>query len=805
MRKGSRKSLLAAGLLSFCLMAGCASAAAPAQKESAATTLAVSSAESTANKTEAAADGQEATAFAEAQGFGGPVQVTLTVRDGVIVEAVVTGGQETEGVGSLAVEALPGRLTEAGSPDVDGVAGATVSSTAILTAARLAYAEATGEKTADAKMAPGIYEGKAAGFRQGHTIDVTVEVSETEILSVKVNHDTLADTVGIFDSVEAQMIPRILSCQSVAVESVSGATVSSNGVKMAVTEALTQALAAGGSVQEAISAFQEIPKKDMAVEEIKVDILIVGMGGAGTAAAVRAAELQYMDNPNDVSILAIDKAGRYGGMASLTADVFSVNPEKFQAEYNEGNDYCDEKELLADWLSYCEGDAKPENVESFIRNCGGVLDWMVYEHELNMAEPTTGLSAGDHRIVCFKFANADKGLTIRRQGTISFYDGMIESYTSMGGQYMLETEGYELLYDAETNKVTGCKARNNALGTEYMIYADAVIMATGGFGGNEAMEQEYLGNEYYPLKGGWKMVGMKQNTGQMIEAAIKIGAGTYNIDMCPMVHVAGSADFLTGFEYHDLGTYCGQTNQNTVWTDGDIPMYIGLQANTLAVDAQGRRFASEEGIAMLDPWKAGPYFYSIYSGDQIKELKENGLKYPGAKGASLNLGACGAIPEQTPLAEIEKVLAAAEEKGFVYSADTLEGLADILGADPETLKDTVEAYNGYCESGTDAEFGKDPIYLEKIGEGPYYAIKMASYCYSTCGALDINAQFEVLKTDGETAIGGLYAAGLDSMGVLMTNKKPYVTYGGVAEGYAYTSGYYAAENAVVYARTEKAE
>ena len=66
---------------------------------------------------------------------------------------------------------------------------------------------------------------------------------------------------------------------------------------------------------------------------------------------------------------------------------------------------------------------------------------------------------------------------------------------------------------------------------------------------------------------------------------------------------------------------------------------------------------------------------------------------------------------------------------------------------------------------------------------------MASYMYGTCGGLDINEHLEVLKADGKTAIDGLYAVGTDSMGVLFTEKKPYVTYGGANNGWGMVSGY----------------
>ena len=92
----------------------------------------------------------------------------------------------------------------------------------------------------------------------------------------------------------------------------------------------------------------------------------------------------------------------------------------------------------------------------------------------------------------------------------------------------------------------------------------------------------------------------------------------------------------------------------------------------------------------------------------------------------------------------------------------------------------------------DEEFGKDASLLDAIGEGPYYAIKMASYSYNTVAGLDINEQFQVLDTDGEP-ISGLFAVGSDSAGVLFTEKKPYVTFGGANNGWALTSAYVGGE------------
>ena len=77
-----------------------------------------------------------------AKGFGGDVTVTLTLTDGKITGCTAEGADETEGVGSKAIEQLPGEIAESGSIAVDGVSGATVTSTAIKEAAAAALTAA---------------------------------------------------------------------------------------------------------------------------------------------------------------------------------------------------------------------------------------------------------------------------------------------------------------------------------------------------------------------------------------------------------------------------------------------------------------------------------------------------------------------------------------------------------------------------------------------------------------------------------------------------------------------------------------
>ena len=730
---------------------------------------------------------------ATAQGYGGSVTVTMTVDADSITDVKAVGENETEGVGSKAIEQLPGAILEAQSCEVDGIAGATFSSDAVLAAAKdcLAQASGTQAEPASVKMAPGTYTGQGTGFRVSEPITVNVTVSENEILDIQVDQVNTSEKPSILQSVVDLMLPRILENQSVAVDAITGATASSNGVKQAITDALTQALEAGGSDASAISAFQTAPAKSTETITLDTDVLVVGMGGSGVAAALSAAE-------NGASVLAIDKAGKYGGTSELTSGPMAINvPSQVEAEIADwpnpvtgetetkpaGADLIDAEALYEDWLAYTTIDgvqtAKPEMIRIMIDESGYTDDWLT-QYGFSF-DPAIGFAGNSW--AAFTPHTGAKALTE------SFFDSVIGHFEEMGGSYMLETEAYDLIYDEATNQVTGVLARSTADGTEYGIHAKAGDLATGGYAGSAEMEETYLSNEYYPLKGAWKQFGMQQNDGKMIQAAIDDGAGTYNISVPPMVHVGGVDGFLSGYEAVPIeGQISSSTGRPAVWSVADIPLNMAISSNTLAVGADGKRFTSETALSMFNPWISGPHFYSIWGNEQIQDLIANGFDEVPYGPSTNYLGYGSSIPAGVPLPETEEILQAAIDAGYVYKADTIAELAEKMGFDPEVLEATVEEYNSYCATGVDEAFGKDAQYLAAVEGGPYYGIVGSSYCYSTCGGLDINTDFQVLLADGETPMGGLYAVGTDSMGVLFSEAKAYVTYGGAAQGWAYTSG-----------------
>lgn len=656
------------------------------------------------------------------------------------------------------------------------------------------------DSTPKAMMAPGTYTAQAYGFSMSWPDILNVTVSENAIESIAFGEDS-GSTASMIDAVAETMFPRILDSQSINVDMISGATLTSNSARTAIEGCIKQALVAAGNEESAIDAFKKTQEKSGGSEELETQVLVIGMGGGGTYTALRAAE-------EGADVLVIEKQGRYGGTTALTSEIQSINPPRVQEIYNNGEDFTDADAMYKAWTDYTEGDSKKEMLDLYFENSGPAFDWLALDHGAKFDfDPKPGFTPADWYKVKFQWypntspehPNAPTHGYNKRE-IASYFDKLVEDYTNLGGKYMLETEAYELITD-ETGTVVGAKAKNRVTGIEYTIKADAVVIATGGFLGNREMTNKYLSDEYYPLKGAWKIYGSYGNDGKMIQSAFDIGAAPYNIGMAPEVHMSGSDMFIPhsyGFPINKVeGQKSFNTGKQSVWSVADLPMFLGITPNSLAVDVRGERFTAETGVAMLDPWIAGPNFYSIWSRDQINDVRDNGFKHFLGGVSSGFLGYTGDIPVNTPLPETYDVLDAGIEMGFIFKADTIEELAKAIDIDSSALKNTIENYNNYCENGKDEQFNKDAQFLETIGEGPYYAVKMASYSYNTCAGLDVNTKLQVLNTTGEP-IEGLFSVGSDCAGVLFTEKKPYVTYGGANNGWVLTSAYVCGESVADY-------
>lgn len=167
-----------------------------------------------------------------ASGHNGPIQVEVTVANGQITDIRVIDSEETPIISDAAFEGVSQAILATQGTNVETVTGATVSSRAMIAAVNNALKDS--KAATDLVFKDGIFEGTAQGFNAPVRIQVTIEegkLSEIQIL----DH---AETVGLGDRAFDVMITRIIDAQSVEVDLVSGATISSEALIDAIYDAL---------------------------------------------------------------------------------------------------------------------------------------------------------------------------------------------------------------------------------------------------------------------------------------------------------------------------------------------------------------------------------------------------------------------------------------------------------------------------------------------------------------------------------------------------------------------------------------
>ena len=148
---------------------------------------------------------------ATVKGFGGDVTVEITINGTDITDAKITGDNETPGVGSLAVEQMPEQIENADTYDVDGVAGATITSTAVRDAVKEILTAIGFTAEEDGTFAPGTYSATFHGF----TSDVTLELTLTEDAIADAKILEQAETNGI-GSVHQETLNKFLAYNDMA-------------------------------------------------------------------------------------------------------------------------------------------------------------------------------------------------------------------------------------------------------------------------------------------------------------------------------------------------------------------------------------------------------------------------------------------------------------------------------------------------------------------------------------------------------------------------------------------------------------
>ena len=218
------------------------------------------------------------------KGMNPGLKVSVTVEGGKITSVEVIEHSETDGISDPAIEGVPAAIVEAGSPTVDVVSGATLTSEAIMDAVQNALSGETGEEEPAeeepaveepdlANVPDGTYEGVSdAGMHAGLKVAVTVEGGKITSVEV-VEH---SETEGISDPAIEGVPAAIVQANSTMVDVVSGATYTSDAIMEATRLALAGAAEGGAS---------EDPAEPVAY----VDGIYEGVSDAGMHAGLKVA------------------------------------------------------------------------------------------------------------------------------------------------------------------------------------------------------------------------------------------------------------------------------------------------------------------------------------------------------------------------------------------------------------------------------------------------------------------------------------------------------------------------------------
>lgn len=688
-------------------------------------------------------------------GQNGPVKVEVTTSADKILSVKIVDQKETEGIGSKAVAALPAEIVKAQSANVQSIAGASVSSAAIKKAVQECLNQAQGKKAAPLALKNGTFEGKAYGNNGWLTVEVTIK--DNKITDIKTPGQRETKYLG--DTAIREIGKDVLQYQTLNVDNVAGATVTSTALKTAIAQAIEKA---GGDIAAFQKPVPEKIKKVVGITKGSADLIIVGAGGAGLSAAVTAKDLGVKN------VLVLEKMPVIGGNTLRCASAFNAaDPDRQKAlpmtetlkeavvkAISEKPVSEEHAKLMADvkakYEAYLKSGSKtlfdcPEwhalqtynggdkvgqipLIRQYSNNVLDTLHWMQSKGSPVMDRVSQGAGAlwqRTHQL------DAPAGLGL--------IDPLYQSAVKQGVNFKLGMRVQDLILN-DKGRVIGVTATDK-VGNKYEFTSkDGVILATGGYSQNKEMRRKsapHLTPE---------MVSTNQPgaTGDGIVIATRHGADT------------------TGMNYvqvYPLAT------PGTGALQGRARKMSGLD-DVIDVNKNGERFVKED--ARRDEFVAaikkqpGGVVYDINDSSIVKPLN------------SFN-------------EDVETLVSI----GRIYKADSLADLAKQLGMPADKLEATVAEFNKMVEAKNDPKFGRK-LFDRPIVKPPFYATPRAPSIHHTMGGLQISTYAQVLDKNGKP-IPGLYAAGEVTGGIHGSNRL-----GGNATADVLTFGRIAAKSAVAH-------
>lgn len=546
----------------------------------------------------------------------------------------------------------------------------------------------------------GVYTAQANG--NNGPVTVEVEVSDAEILSVKVTEH--AETAGLSDTPIERIPAKIVEGQTLAVDTVSGATNTSNAILKAAEDALAQA----GADIEALKAVQEKDETAGETAERHVQALVIGAGGSGLAAAITLQE-------QGIETLVVDKMANAGGATALTGALINGGCSKQQAERGVTDDV---QTMFMDAMVYGSFQNDARMTWLMVNNTGDSVDWL---HD------TVGVEF-EEAINHFPEHTNDRAFYPKGKQPGYLTGTMEQHYLSNGGELLLETRAQHLL--TEDGRVIGasCSTADGTLN----IYADVTLLATGGYGASVALRPaDQMGTLFY---------GASASTGDGIIMAEEVGAMTHYMQYLKS-YPQGIEKPLDGGNI----TADGTTFRGNAYISPLASQAVTLNDGAIYVNVEGERCMNEN----MD-------FVSIKKVTQ-KQTDMTVYLVMDQKGYDKWMGMMEVSAGLTPEI-VAPWLDADDGKPVFRKGATVEEAAAKAGIDAEKLSATVAHFNEMVASGKDDDFGRAEMSVGLDSDGPIYIVEQRLRMATSLGGLKTSTSFEVYD-ENEQAIDGLYACG----------------------------------------------